>query len=249
MTEENNPPYLERLRAQLGKPGEPQVACDPVNQPMIRHWCDALEDHNPVYTDAAFAAHSVHGEIVAPPTMLFSWTRPGHVPAATPLAAGPQSRFMAALAEAGYSSTIGTNTEFEFPRYLRLGEILSSVQSVSEIAPEKQTGLGAGHFLTSITEYRNQRGELAGRVTFRLLAFKPGTGRVASPAETETPAPRPVRPRPGISIDTRFFWEGLKAGELRSQRCSGCGTLHHPPRVRCPQCGGDEMGNVVSSGK
>jgi len=41
---------------------------------MIRHWCDAVGDGNPVYTDREFAAKSVHGGIVAPPTMLQAWT-------------------------------------------------------------------------------------------------------------------------------------------------------------------------------
>ena len=31
--------------------GEPGIARDPVNEPMIRHWCDAVDDRNPVYTD------------------------------------------------------------------------------------------------------------------------------------------------------------------------------------------------------
>ena len=47
---------LAAMRALIGRPiGAPSVAPDPVNQPMIRHWTAALEDHNPVYTDAAFA--------------------------------------------------------------------------------------------------------------------------------------------------------------------------------------------------
>jgi hypothetical protein len=43
---------------------------------MIRHWAAAMEDQNPVYTDAAFAAASRFGGIVAPPLMLQTWTMP-----------------------------------------------------------------------------------------------------------------------------------------------------------------------------
>ena len=53
------------------------AAADPVNLPMIRHWTDAMGDANPVYTDEALAAASVHGEIVAPPAMIQVWTMPG----------------------------------------------------------------------------------------------------------------------------------------------------------------------------
>ena len=71
---------LSRLRGILGvRLGDPIVARDPVNLPMIRHWCDAIDDRNPVYTDPELAARSLHGGIVAPPTMLQAWTMPGLV--------------------------------------------------------------------------------------------------------------------------------------------------------------------------
>ena len=41
--------------AALGESG-PRAAPDPVNQPMIRHWVEAIGDTNPIYTDAAAAA-------------------------------------------------------------------------------------------------------------------------------------------------------------------------------------------------
>ena len=66
------------MREFVGKPiGPPFVGRDPVNEPMIRQWCDAMGDRNPVYWDAAAASSSVHGGIVAPPTMLQAWTMQG----------------------------------------------------------------------------------------------------------------------------------------------------------------------------
>ncbi len=53
--------------------GAPDVAKDAVNEAMIRHWCDAMGDANPIYTDAEAAARSVHGGLVAPPTMMQAW--------------------------------------------------------------------------------------------------------------------------------------------------------------------------------
>ncbi|MFE3283438.1 hypothetical protein ACFXJJ_09995, partial [Streptomyces sp. NPDC059233] len=41
---------------------------DPVNEPMIRHWCEAMGDANPAYTGPA---------AIAPPTMLQAWTMGG----------------------------------------------------------------------------------------------------------------------------------------------------------------------------
>jgi hypothetical protein len=39
-----------------GVVGEPITAADPVNVPMIRHYCQALGDDNPVYLDDQVAA-------------------------------------------------------------------------------------------------------------------------------------------------------------------------------------------------
>ena len=72
--------FLNQMRTFVGATGSSNPARDPVNQPMIRHWCDAMEDANPNYTDPAAAAGGVHGQVVAPPTMLNAWTMIGHIP-------------------------------------------------------------------------------------------------------------------------------------------------------------------------
>jgi uncharacterized OB-fold protein len=50
------------------------------------------------------------------------------------------------------------------------------------------------------------------------------------------------------SPDTEFFWAGTAAGELRVQRCDGCGALRHPPGPRCPSCGAMTAGYAVAAG-
>ncbi len=249
MVDADKTSLVARLRASIGVAGRPFVARDAVNQPMIRHWCDAMADHNPVYTDPDFATKSAHGGIVAPPAMLNAWTMSG--------LGRPQSdsddaagSVYAALDEAGYTSVVATNSEHEYLRYLRPGDELTAVQVVSEVSDEKTTALGTGLFVTTRTEYRTQADELVGHMLFRILKFKPGTGRAAQPdSEEAQPAQRMRRPRPGISRDTRFFWDGLEAGELRIQRCEGCSALHHPPMVRCPACGSYDLGYQVSTGR
>jgi uncharacterized protein len=57
--------------------------------------------------------------------------------------------------------------------------------------------------------------------------------------------------RPVVSPDTEFFWAGTAAGELRVQRCGGCGALRHPPGPMCPACGtlaADPREYVVAAG-
>src|SRR5947208_2371771 len=57
--------------------GPPVVAPDPVNQPMIRHMVEALGDTNPIYVDADAARAVGHPDVVAPPTMMQTWSMPG----------------------------------------------------------------------------------------------------------------------------------------------------------------------------
>jgi len=169
---------LATMRALIGKPiGPPSVAPDPVNQPMIRHWAAALEDHNPVYTDPAFAAASRFGGIVAPPLMLQTWTM------LTPKISGIAERGgsptegaqnpLTPLDEAGFIATLATNSEFEIVRYLRLGEVVTSTMVLESISDEKRTRLGPGHFITWVTTYRDEQGAIVGRQTFRILKFRP----------------------------------------------------------------------------
>jgi uncharacterized OB-fold protein len=51
------------------------------------------------------------------------------------------------------------------------------------------------------------------------------------------PEPRPQkRPKPVPTPETKHFWEGARAGELRLQRCRACGQAYFPPRPACPRC-------------
>ena len=48
---------------------------------------------------------------------------------------------------------------------------------------------------------------------------------------------RPERlPLPSPFEEAIPFWEALKEGELRLQKCAGCGAVHHPPRTMCDNC-------------
>ncbi len=240
----------QRLQVRVGQTGPLETARDAVNSAMIRHWCDALEDHHPGYTDSDWAKASLHGDLVAPPAMLNAWLMRGLLP---PQGTESQTEEGASgaysdLDAAGYTSVVATNSEHEYDRYLRIGDLLQGRSRVEEVSDEKTTGLGVGHFVTTLTEYTNQSGESVGRMRFRILKFKPGTGRGMN-QEGEGSTEVPLRPDPGISLETAFFWDGLEAGELRIQRCEECGVLQHPPMVRCPACGSYRFDYAVSSGR
>jgi uncharacterized OB-fold protein/acyl dehydratase len=232
--------FLERLRAWTGV-DSPQirVGLDPVNTAMIRHWCEAVGDRNPVYTDPEEAARSVHGGIVAPPTMLGAWTmRPLEMPPRNQ--EDPRTVIIDMLDEAGFTAVIATNCEQEYLRYVRPGDHLMTNMSVEDVSEEKDTALGTGHFFTTKSTYKDQHGEVVGIERFRMLKFTP-----KAPAG----APKAFRPRPSISKDTEFFWDGANCGELLIQRCASCGVLRHPPRPGCANCGSLDWDTVQSTGR
>jgi hypothetical protein len=57
-----------------------------------------------------------------------------------------------------------------------------------------------------------------------------------------------ARPRPAVTRDNAFFWEGIAEGRLLLQRCV-CGRLRHPPGPVCPACRSFEWTAVPASGR
>jgi len=155
---------------------EPAPARDPVNQPMIRHWCDAIGDANPVYTDPEAAAASRHGAIIAPPTMLQAWSMPG-LGRRRPFTGGPDP--LALLDAAGYTSVVATDCEQDYKRSPKLGDHVSVTSRLESISSEKRTALGVGYFVTNLLTYRDQHGEIVAEMRFRILKFRPPAASVA----------------------------------------------------------------------
>jgi uncharacterized protein len=244
-----SPAAIRDAAARIAAAGESaaQPARDPVNLPMINNWVEAIGDANPVYTDAGFAAGSVHRGLVAPPAMIQVWTMRGLHPRRDP--GDPMGQMMEVLDEAGFTSVVATNCEQEYHRYLRHGEHLSVRSSLESVTGPKRTALGEGWFVTTRnTWYAGQ--EAVASMTWRVLKFRPPTPHAPVPQ-----APAPATPsqaadvlRPVVSRDTAFFWEGTATGELRIQRCGGCGALRHPPGPMCPACGAAKPEYVVAGG-
>ena len=235
---------MDELKALEGKTiGKPSRARDPVNQPMIRHWCDAIGDRNPVYTDPGFAKRSIHGGVVAPPVMLQAWTMPGLVPPEVRAAAtsGTMSA-LRGLDAAGFTSVVATNCTQEYTRYLKPGDHLTVTSTIEAVSEEKRTALGVGHFVTQRMIYTDDDGNEVATMRFRILKFRP-TDR-----EAQTPPTKRPRPRAAITQDNAFFWEGVENRKLLIQRCS-CGKLRHPPGPMCPTCHSLEWDTVEASGR
>lgn len=231
--------FLERIKAFEGRRvSDPQPGPDPVNVPMIRHLVEALGDTNPVYLDEDVAKGSVHAGLIAPPTSLQVWIMQGLRQGNGRRGDSAQDQLLGLLDEAGFTSVVATNCEQEYFRAIRPGDHLSVESVIDSVSDEKSTGLGVGHFVTTRQIYRDQHGNHVADMLFRILKFKP----------QPKPEQKPPRPRPAITHDNAFFFEGAKQGTLLIQKCRGCGMLHHPPKAAC-ECGSFDFDTVEASGR
>jgi len=211
---------------------KPRLARDPVNLPMIRNWLEAIGDPG-----------TPEGSRTAPPAMIQVWTMPGlHGARADD---DPLAAVTALLDEAGYAAVVATNCDQAYHRYVRLGEQLAVSARLVDVTGPKRTALGEGWFVTTRSTW-TAGGEPVATMDFRVLKYKPAP-RMTPPGGAIPSAPLGVM-RPVVSPDTEFFWAGTAAGELRVQRCDGCGALRHPPGPRCPACGAMTAGYVVAAG-
>ena len=227
----------ERIKA-LGATA-PRLARDPVSQPIINAWLDAMEETDPRFIDG-----------LAPPAMAQVWTMPGL--RGTRGADDPLSQAMGMLDSAGFTSVLGTNCDQTYERYLKVGEQVSVTTQLEDVAGPKQTGVGEGYFVSTRNVWRVDD-EVVASMLFRVLKFKPRQGgRAASEASDQSRPQGPDRSkiiRPVRNQDTDFFWEGTRQGELRLQKCNACGELRHPPGPVCPTCHAMDRGHVVASGR
>ncbi|MGW2960656.1 bifunctional MaoC family dehydratase N-terminal/OB-fold nucleic acid binding domain-containing protein [Streptomyces sp. NPDC001220] len=216
-----------RLKAYEGLPASRAgTGKDPVNLPMIRHWCEAMGDTNPAYRGA---------DAIAPPTMLQAWTMGGL--SGNTARTGAYDELSALLDEAGCVSIVATDCEQEYLRPLRPGDELVFDTVIESVSGRKKTKLGTGYFVTTRTDIRVGE-ELAGVHRLRVLKYAPA-GK---------PVKAPPRPRPVINRDNAGFWEGVAEGRLLIQRCAGCGTLRHPWLPGCNACGCSDWDTVESAG-
>ncbi|MEU6143394.1 OB-fold domain-containing protein [Streptomyces sp. NPDC047081] len=204
---------------------------DPVNLPMIRHWCEAMGDTNPAYEGP---------DAMAPPTMLQAWTMgglSGHT--------GRSAAFdelLGLLDDAGCTSVVATDCEQEYVRPLRPGDEVTFDTVIESVSERKTTKLGTGYFVTTRTDVRaGPDHALSGTHRFRILKY--------APAARSRPKEQPRRPRPVVNRDNAGFWEGVEQHRLLIQRCTSCTTLRFPWLPGCNACGALDWDTLEASGE
>jgi uncharacterized OB-fold protein len=150
--------------------------------------------------------------------------------------------------DAGYVGVVATNCEQTYHRYLRPGEEVSVAAELTDVVGPKRTALGEGFFITQRITWQVGDEDVA-EMMWRIMKFKP-----ADQPERTTPAAVPddldasAMMRPALSKDTKFFWDGVNAHELRIQKKPD-GSLQHPPVPAIWQDKELPIDYVVASGK
>jgi acyl dehydratase len=164
------PAITARKQALIGKDTAPYAAPYAVNEAMARHWCEMVEDANPIYFDEAYARTTWLQGAFAPPAMLYTWGRPPVWPAVE------RVNLVDELAIEDCPMTIAVNAIQEYFLPLRYGDTLTSTSRIASVSDEKTTRLGTGHFVTTVETFRNQLDQVVGTHTFTLFLYRTASG-------------------------------------------------------------------------
>jgi acyl dehydratase len=127
----------------------------------VLHWCESVEDANPLYWDEA-VAQEITGGWIAPPTMLSVWMRPLMFDPRRDDAIRPLELHFRLKDAFELPDGIVTANEIEFREPVRMGDVVATRQTVREISDVKTNRLGT---------YTNQRGEVVGIESYEMFSY------------------------------------------------------------------------------
>ena len=153
----------------------------PVEASHIHMFANAISDENPIYHDEDRARSTEPGSIIAPPTFVQasaqfdddhslrptpgkSWLGSGRTPSGT---AGKESE---GDRMANAARGLHAEQHFEYHRNLRPGDVLTAEDKVGKTWEKQGKRSGKLKFSETITEYRDQNGELV--ITARLVGVE-----------------------------------------------------------------------------
>lgn len=176
------PPEVRPQLLALCADSPPTRGAFPIDELFIRHWCESLEDGNPLYNDEAFARAQGYRGLVVPPVSIFPATRfPFRWP--WPPREGYRQLLLFEVKRLlGLPVALATESEFEFYTPVQIGDRLSISERLVSISPWKTTRLGEGCFITYANSYWNERDEKVAEQRISLFMY----GRVTENADSLT---------------------------------------------------------------
>src|SRR4051794_20082976 len=152
----------------IGKRTPPRYAATEASTGRIQQFCAMTRGGNPSYRDPESAAEQWGGS-AGRRGMLEAWWMPLDW---SPWSAPPQPRLPARIPLPGPSMINGGN-DTVFHRQVRVGDRLSVEEELVSVSDLKQTRLGDGHFVETLSVFRNQDGAVVAEVRNTLFRFTP----------------------------------------------------------------------------
>lgn len=152
----------------VGVTTEPRTAGIAVSAARIQLFAALVHDGNPSYWDADFAA-KVWGGLVAPPALLMGWL----IPPPWQPTDEPRLASIALRVPLPGTTFINAANDADYPLPILEGDLLTVVEEVVSVSPEKRTRLGVGHFVETLDTYRRQDGAVVARNRNTLFRFAP----------------------------------------------------------------------------
>ncbi|NQT72939.1 MAG: MaoC family dehydratase N-terminal domain-containing protein [Chloroflexi bacterium] len=154
---------------------------DIVTKSDIRHWCEVMQDSNPLYTDEEYAQDSRYGSIIAPPSMVQTWSLDDmhdalqrFVHANQPFKEDPHNQLFDIIDSEGYNGVVATAQEQWYLKSIRPGDTIRSKITVANVSKyDHHTRQGVGRYVDIVFTFINQRDEEVCKASFRVLKYKP----------------------------------------------------------------------------
>jgi len=154
---------------------------DEVTLSDIRHWCEVMQDSNPLYSDEEFARKSKYEGIIAPPSMVQAWSLDDlydalqrFVHANQPFKEDPHNQVMDLLDSEGYTGVVATAQEQTYLRPIKPGDVIRTRITVGKVSKyDHFTRQGVGRYVDILYSFVNQRDEEVCVESFRVLKYKP----------------------------------------------------------------------------
>ncbi len=195
----------------------PIVGC---SEPLIRHWCEAIEDGNPLYLDDEYAKSQGFRGVVAPPAMNMTFAIPYRWP--RPEAGSAMNLHFQLKRLMNLPVGVVVENETEYVQFVEVGDQLFFSSHLISMTGPKTTRLGDGYFWVSESITRNQRDEITSKSRTTMFAYNPGLREGQGEDDATTPDGLSPATEDALraeecshpSANQRVYWDEVEAGDV-----------------------------------
>ena len=169
----------KRQLRELGRESELVPAPFAIDESFVRHWCETLEDGNPLYLDEESArSMGIQGLLVPPAAVYAAVNVPFRWP--WPPKDGARELIIYQVKRIiDLPVAIATDADQVFFLPVQTGDRVATSTRLISVSPWKQTRLGDGRFFMYGQSFWNEAGQRGSELRFSLFAY--GRGATDSP--------------------------------------------------------------------